>query len=93
MLLAEGAEILSVGAVLSTVKVLLGPAAAALLPRVSEAVAAAREIPTAPSPLQELRVTVLVVVPLPLTAEEQLAVPPALTVTLAFTRLTVSALL
>src|SRR5687768_4492831 len=50
-MLAEGADMLMLGAVLSTAKVLLGPAAGAKFPAVSLAVPAAMEIPKAPLPL------------------------------------------
>src|SRR6266516_2372558 len=65
------------GAVLSTVKVVLGPAAGAVLPAVSLAVPAAIEIPSVPSPVIPERVTVRVVVPLPDTATVAPAVPVA----------------
>ena len=55
------------GAVLSTVKVVLGPAAAAVLPAVSDAVPAASETPTVPSPVMLDNVTVRVL-PEPLTS-------------------------
>src|SRR5436190_3704543 len=66
--------IAAVGTVASTVKVVLGPAAGALL-RVSVAVPAAIEIPSVPSPLMLESVTVRVVVPLPETPTVALAVP------------------
>ena len=84
----EGEPIETVGAVLSSVNVLEGPAAAAVLPAASEAEAAAIEIPTAPSPEQDESVTVRVLVPAPLTAAEQAAVPPALTVISLLAKLT-----
>ena len=74
-MLADGALITKVGAVLSTLNVVEGPAPAALFPAASEAVAEASVIPTVPSPVQELNVTVRVEVPVPLTATEQSAVP------------------
>ena len=77
----EGAPIEIVGAVLSSMKVVDGPAAPALFAEASTAVPAAIEIPTVPSPEHEDRVTVRVLVPAPLTAAEQLAVPVVLTVT------------
>jgi hypothetical protein len=55
----------ALGAVLSTVKVVLGPAAAALLPAVSLALPAAIEIPSVPLPVIAERVTVRVAVPVP----------------------------
>ena len=61
----EGAPILTVGGVLSTLKVLLGPAPVSVLPTLSEEVPAAIEIPMVPSPVIELIVMVgLFVVPL-----------------------------
>jgi len=71
-----------VGAVLSTVNVAPGPAARAGLPAVSVAVPAAMEIPRVPSPLMLDRVTVRVVVPVPLTATDAVAVPVVLRVML-----------
>ena len=65
-MLAEGDPIEIVGAALSTVKVVLGPAAAAVLPAMSEAVPAPIEIPKVPFPVMLDRVTVRVV-PLPVT--------------------------
>ena len=62
------------GAVLSTVKVPLGPPAAALLPATSFAVPAGIEIPSVPSPVMLEMVTVRVV-PLPETATDPVAVP------------------
>ena len=62
------------GAVLSTANVVLGPAAGAVLPAVSDAVPAAMEMPSVPSPVMLDKVTVRVV-PLPLTPTEALAVP------------------
>ena len=84
----DGDPIETVGAVLSSVKVVDGPTAAAVFPAASEAEAAATEIPTAPSPEQDVRVTVRVVVPAPLTAAEQVAVPEVFTVISPFARLT-----
>src|SRR4051794_34131014 len=55
------------GGVLSTASVAPGPAAAALLPAVSVAVPAAREIPRVPSPVTPDSVTVRVA-PVPETA-------------------------
>ena len=63
-----------VGAVLSTMKVALGPAAGARLPARSEAVPAAIEIPREPSPVMLLMVTVRVR-PEPETLSVPLAVP------------------
>ena len=84
----EGDPIETVGAVLSSVNVLEGPAAAAVFPAESAAEAAAIEIPTAPSPEQDDNVTVRVAVPAPLTAAEQAAVPEALTVISALAKVT-----
>jgi hypothetical protein len=63
------------------VKVALGPAAAAEFAAASVAVPAAIEIPTVPVPVQAEMVTVRVVVPVPLTAFVQLALPVVLRVT------------
>ena len=76
----EGGPIDRVGAVLSSVKVVEGPAAAVVLPEASTAVPDAMEIPMVPSPVHEESVTVRVDVPVPLTAAEQVAVPDVLTV-------------
>ena len=76
----EGDPIETVGAVLSSVKVVEGPSAAAVFPAASVADPAATVIPTAPSPEQDDRVNVRVAMPAPLTAAEQVAVPEALTV-------------
>ena len=76
----EGAPITTVGAVLSSVNVVEGPAAAAVFPAKSLAEAAATEIPIVPSPEHDDKVTVRVEVPAPVTAAEQSAVPPLLTV-------------
>ena len=77
---AEGDPILKVGAVLSIVKVVDGPAPAAVFPAASEAVAEAKVIPTVPSPVHEDRDTVRVAVPVPLTTTVQSAVPVLLSV-------------
>ena len=77
---AEGDPSETVGAVLSTLNVLEGPALEAVLPARSEAVPEAKEIPIVPSPVQELRETVRVEVPVPLTATVQSAVPVLLSV-------------
>ena len=60
---------------LSTVKVLLGPAEGAKLPAASDAVPAATEMPKVPSPVTPDRVTVAQAVPDPLTDTLALAVP------------------
>ncbi len=73
---------LKVGTVLSTVKVALGPAAAAE-PIALLAVPAAIDIPSVPSPVRPLIVTVRAVVPVPLTATVPLAVPVLFNVTFA----------
>ena len=77
---SEGDPIVNVGAVLSTLKVVEGPADAAEFPAASTAVSAAMEIPTVPSPVQLESVTVRVAVPIPLTAFEHVAVPVVLSV-------------
>src|SRR6266513_1116476 len=59
---------------LSTVNVVLGPAAGAVLPAVSVAVPAAMEIPRVPLPVMLESVTVRVV-PLPVTAIDAVTVP------------------
>ena len=63
------------GPALSTVKVALGPAAGAEFPAASVAVPAAIDIPIVPLPVIPLIVTVLVLVPAPLTDTEPVAVP------------------
>ena len=88
---AEGALILAVGAVLSTVKVVLGPTARAVLPAVSVAVPAAIEIPSVPSPVMVSMVTVRVSVPLPETESVPFAVPVLFNVILPLARVTLSA--
>ena len=70
----DGPVTLMLGAVLSTVKVPLGPAAGALFPAASMAVPAGIEIPSEPSPVMDESVTVQAV-PAPLTATVALAVP------------------
>ena len=70
-----------VGSVLSTVKVVLGPAAGAVLPAVSVAVPAAMEIPRVPSPMMLESVTVRVV-PVPVMPTVALALPVLFNVTL-----------
>src|SRR5256885_12845946 len=80
VMLAEGAEIVMVGVLLSTVKAPLGPAAGALFPAVSVAVPAATLMPSVPLPEMPERGTVRVV-PLPVTpTDEAAAEPPAVTV-------------
>ena len=86
-----GAPMLRVGAELSTVNVVLGPAAAALIPSFPVAVAAARLMPSVPSPVIELIVTVRVVVPVPDTATLPVAVPVVFNVTLPAANVTASA--
>ncbi len=71
---------------LSTVKVVLGPAAGAQLPARSEAVPAAIEIPRVPLPVMLLMVTVRVR-PEPETLTEPLAFPVVFSVTLGTARL------
>jgi len=82
---------LTVGAVLSTVNVVDGPAAAALLPALSLAVDAAIDMPIVPSPVIDDTVTVRVEVPDPLTAAVPLAVPVLFNVTLPAASVTLSA--
>ena len=77
----EGEPIETVGAVLSSTKVVDGPADAAVFPAASTAVAEAKLIPIVPSPEQLDKVTVRVEVPVPVTAAVQSAVPVLLTVT------------
>ena len=84
----EGAPIETVGAVLSSINVVEGPAPAAKFEAASVAVPEAIVIPTVPSPVQEDSVTVRVLVPAPETAAEQLAVPVLLTVISAFAKVT-----
>ena len=79
---ADGAPITKVGAVLSTLNADEGPELAAEFAAASVAVPAAIEIETVPSPEQLVSVTVLVDVPAPLTAFEQVAVPVVLSETL-----------
>ena len=67
---------MTVGGVLSTANVPLGPAGPALFPTVSVAVPAAMEIPSVPSPVMPEIVTVLVL-PLPETPIVPVA-PPVL---------------
>ena len=82
MMVAEGGEMEIVGALLSTLKTALGPAAGAALPAVSVAVPAAIEIPRVPLPVIPEMVTVRVA-PLPETPTEPLAVPVAFRVIFA----------
>jgi hypothetical protein len=79
------------GGVLSTIQVPLGPAAAAWFPARSDAVFATIEIPSVPSPVIAPIVTVLVVVPLPLTVGAPVFTPVLFSVTLAAARVIVSA--
>src|SRR3954452_3125020 len=77
------ASTVAVGAVLSTAKVALGPAAGAVLPARSVAVAVAMEMPRVPSPVMPEGVTVGVL-PLRVTATVvALAVPVVFSVMLA----------
>jgi hypothetical protein len=79
---ADGAPMLIEGTVLSTLNVVLGPAAPAVLPAVSEAVPDAIEMPNVPSPVMLESVTVRVV-PEPVTlTDPALADPVELTVIL-----------
>ena len=79
-LVTEGALITRVGAVLSSINVVEGPALREVFPAASDEVPEAIEIPMVPSPEQDDNVTVRVEVPVPLTAAEQVAVPDVLTV-------------
>ena len=76
---------------MSTVKVVLGPAPPAEFPAVSVAVPAAMEMPRVPSPVILEMVTVRLVVPLPDTDTEPVAVPVVLSVMLPAARVTLSA--
>jgi hypothetical protein len=80
-----------VGTVLSTTKVVLGPAAAAKLSTLSEAVPAAIDIPSVPLPVIPLMLTVLVVFPVPDTPTVPLAVPVLFRVIFPVPRVTLSA--
>ena len=71
----DGAPMLSVGAVLSTTNVALGPAAADRLVAESTATPEATEMPREPSPVMPLIVTVRVLVPLPVMLTVPVAVP------------------
>src|SRR5437773_2454723 len=82
---------LSVGGVLSTVNVALGPAAAAWLLALSVAVPAVIEMPSVPLPVMLDSVTVRVVRPEPLTATVPVAPPLALSVTSVSASVTASA--
>ena len=90
MSVEDGALMAKVGAVLSTVKVVLAEEAAALLPAVSLAVPAATVIPRVPSPVMPERVTVRVFPVLPLTATVAVAVPVVFKVTLPAAKLMLS---
>jgi hypothetical protein len=81
----------TVGAILSTTNVVLGPAEPAKLPAASLAVPAAMEIPTVPFPLIPLMVTVLVAVPAPVTLMVPVAVPVVFKLTLALAKVTADA--
>ena len=76
---------------LSTVKLVLGPAAEARFPAVSLAVDAAILIPSVPSPVIPEILTVIVVVPDPVTATVPVALPVASRVMFEFSRVTASA--
>ena len=83
-----GGPIDIVGPVLSTVKVVLGPAAGAGLEAPSVAVPAAIEIPNVPSPVIPLIVTVRVDVPVPVTDTDPVALPVVFNVTFAADKVT-----
>ena len=87
----EGEPIETVGAVLSTINEVDGPAESAVFPAKSLAEAAASEIDAVPSPEHDDKVTVRVAVPAPLTAAVQLAVPVVWTETSLAAKVTVSA--
>ena len=74
-----------------TVKVLLGPAAAALLPTPSVAVFAFILIPIVPAPVIPLKVTVRVVVPAPETPTVAVAEPVVVSVMLEAAKVTLEA--
>ena len=88
MLLALGEPMEMPGPELSTVKVPLGPADGAVFPAVSDAVPAAIDIPKDPFPVILLMVTVLVLLPLPLTETVPLAVPVVFRVTFPVPKVT-----
>jgi len=85
--LADGAPMLIVGTVLSTVIAALTPEAGARLPSRSTAVPAAREIFRVPLPLMELSVTVRMLPELPSTETMPSAVPVLVSVISAIERL------
>lgn len=91
VLLVLGEPIERLTAVLSTVKVPLGPAEAAELPARSVAVPAAMLMPIVPEPVMLEIVTVRVAVPLPLTETEPFAVPVRFRVILPDANVTASA--
>jgi hypothetical protein len=91
VLVVDGAPIERVGRTLSTLHVALGPAANAVLPTVSDAVAAAMEMPSVPFPVMPEIVTVRVAVPEPETPTVPVTPPVVLSVTLAFASVTVFA--
>ncbi len=78
----DGLEIDKVGPIVSTVKVLLGPADDARFPNESTAVPEAIEIPNVPFPVIPEILTVLVEGPVPETDTVPLAVPVLFKVTL-----------
>ena len=83
----------TVGAVLSTLQIALGPAAKAELPALSEAVSATMDILKVPSPVIPLIVTTRSEVPEPLTATVPAAVPVVLRMIFPSAKVTLSALL
>ena len=88
-MLKEGAPIFTEGPELSTMNAADGPAAGARLLAASDAVPAAMLMATVPSPVQEERVTVRLVLPEPLTTLfAQVAVPVVTKLTLAFVKVT-----
>ena len=78
----------TVGAVLSTVNVALGPAPGARFPPASVAVPAAMDMPSVPSPVMFETVTVRVAVPDPLTVTVPFAVPVLFRATFALVSVT-----
>ena len=90
-LVAEGAPIAIVGAVLSSMKVVDGPALKLRFPEASLALPDAIVMPIVPSPEQDASVTVRVAAPAPLTVAVQAAVPVVFTVMSLLANVTVDA--
>ena len=89
--MTDGALILTVGAVLSTLNDVLGPAAEAGFPHPSTAVPGAREIPRVPSPVIFWMETIGEKLPAPLIITVPFAVPVLLSVMSAADRVTADA--